>query len=256
MASVEVIWDAQQCDAIADEWAALDAKGLCEPCTSLEWTRALLQTYVTDSDTFFALVLRSDDRTLAIVPAVIRRERILGTICVATLRLLPDLNSTHSDVLRASDRDDIVSGIFQAVGTLQCRWDVLRIGRLLDSSPIAEQFIGFLSRSGLPHRIRREQPSFILELEDGYEGFLASRSSKFRNHLSRKTRKLEAAGRLKSGVRGATLRSGMRTATYLRSRRGVGNMRRGRLSLLCRTSGNSIACFVRVRHGAADFILW
>jgi CelD/BcsL family acetyltransferase involved in cellulose biosynthesis len=98
--------------------------------------------------------------------------------------------------LRASDQEGVVADLFEAVGKLPCRWDVLRIGRLLESSPIAEEFIKFLAGSGLAHRIRREQPSFLLSLDHGYDGFLASRSPKFRNYLRRKTRKLEAAGRL------------------------------------------------------------
>jgi CelD/BcsL family acetyltransferase involved in cellulose biosynthesis len=73
---------------------------------------------------------------------------------------------------------------------------VLRIGALLECNPIANQLRSFLPVSGYEHRIRREQPSYYLDLPATYDRFLASRSAKFRNYLRRKTRQLEAMGRL------------------------------------------------------------
>lgn len=196
VATVEVISDLQQCEDIAGEWAALDAIGLCEPCTSLEWTRALLQSYVEDTDRFMVLVLRVDRRILAIVPAVIRRERVLGPFGEMAFCLLSDMISTHSDVLRGSNLDSIVTPLFDAIRALPYRWDVLRIRRLLECNPLSVQITNCLSRSELAHRRRRANPSYIPAPEHGYEGFLASRSEKFRNHLRRRTRMLESAGHL------------------------------------------------------------
>lgn len=193
----EVIWDLRQCGTLADEWTALDQIGLCEPCTSLDWTRALLAVHVRDSDTVFAVVLRSAGRVVAIVPAIIRRERVLGLLEVSCLSLLSRLVSTQADILRSHDHPGIVAALFAAFAKLPCRWDTVRIDRVLESSPIGEQLREFLSDSNLAPRIQIQQPSFYLELGRSYEEFLAARSSKFRNHLRRKSRQLEAAGQVK-----------------------------------------------------------
>lgn len=205
MIDAELIWDFRQNGTLADEWAALDDIGLCEPSTSLEWTRALLATRVAESDTVFAVALRSAGSLVAIVPAIIRCERVMGLLDIATVLLLSDISNTHSDVLRTHDRPEIVAAFVEALAMLPCRWDILRIGRLLESSPIALQMNEFLVHSNLAHRIRREQPSFCLDLEPSYEQFLAARSAKFRNYLRRKARQLDTAGQVKILLAGRDL---------------------------------------------------
>jgi CelD/BcsL family acetyltransferase involved in cellulose biosynthesis len=180
----------------AEEWTALDVAGLCEPNTSLYWTRALLAGHVLPEDKPFTWLLSDGERSVAIVPAVIRRERVAGVMPVQMIRLVADLSTAHSDVLRASDADGMVAELLVALRQLPWPWDVLRIGNLLECNPIAGQLRSFLPVSGFGHRIRREQPSYYLDLPATYDRFLASRSSKFRNYLRRKTRQLEAMGRL------------------------------------------------------------
>jgi CelD/BcsL family acetyltransferase involved in cellulose biosynthesis len=116
---------------------------------------------------------------------------------VATLYPLCELTPAHSDILRSSDRSDIVPAFFEALGTLPYRWDVLRFGRLLEAGTIGRQIAEYLPHSGFQHRIRREHLCFMLELGPTYDQFLADRSAKFRSYLRRKTRQLEAAGQIK-----------------------------------------------------------
>jgi len=193
----EVVWNFLKSEALTEEWAAMDSLGLCEPSTSLEWTRALLRTHVAASDKVFAVVLRVHGRMVGIIPVVVRRERVMGLLDIATLQPLSELHNTHSDMLRMEDSQDIVAAFLEAIEDLPERWDVLRIGRLVESSPIVRQLSSVLTQSRRPHRIRREQPSFFLGLDVRYDQFLAARSAKFRNYLRRKTRQLEAVGRLK-----------------------------------------------------------
>ena len=197
MITTEIVWDLRNSDSLDLQWAELDDLGLCEPSTSLAWTRALLATHVAESDTTFAVVLSDGGQTVAIIPAVIRTERVMRSLDVATLYLLCDLTTAHSDILRVSGRPDIVPAVIDALTGLTGRWDMLRIARLIESSPVALQVTSHLARGTLPHRERREQPSFYLELEESYELFLAGRSAKFRNYLRRKTRQLEAEGKLR-----------------------------------------------------------
>lgn len=196
MISAEVIWDSGQCGGLAEDWASIDQIGLCEPSTSLAWARALAATHVQASDIAFVVSLRSAGRVVGLVPGIIRREYVAGTVAVNAMYPLCDLTTFHSDILRASDQPGLVTAFMEAVAALPGQWDVLRFGRLIESGPIARQFAEYLAGSRLAHRIRCEQPSFFLELGESYEQFLAGRSAKFRNHLRRKARQLAAAGRL------------------------------------------------------------
>lgn len=192
----ELVWNFLDDDALCEEWAAIDRVGLSEPSTSLEWSRALVGSQLRESDTVFAVTIRASGELLAVIPAFIRRERARGLLTVAVLQPLSALHSTHSDIARARDDDDIIPALFSALSDLPSRWDVLRVRRLLEGNPVADQFAAHLARSDLAHSIRREQPSIFLDLNVTYEQFLAARSSKFRNHLRRKTRQLAALGRV------------------------------------------------------------
>ena len=196
MISAEVIWNSGQDARFAETWADLDAIGLCEPNTSLEWTHALLSTHVKGSDVVFVVVLRSAGQVVGIVPGIIRREYVAGTLAINAMYPLCDLTTFHSDILRTSDQAGLVAAFMGAMVALPRRWDILRFGRLLESGSIALQFANYLAGSGVAYRIRREQPSYFLGLGETYEQFLKGRSAKFRNHLRRKSRQLAAAGRL------------------------------------------------------------
>ena len=150
-----------------------------------------------DTDTAFAVVLRSAGRVVAIVPAIIRRERVVGPLDLATLYPLSELTPAHSDVLR--ELTGRTSFRHSSKRSLRCR----AVGTSCESgdcsSPVRLRgSLRSISRNQIwRHRIRREQPSFMLELGPSYEQFLAARSAKFRNHLRRKTRQLDAAGQVK-----------------------------------------------------------
>jgi CelD/BcsL family acetyltransferase involved in cellulose biosynthesis len=197
MITTEFLWNARDIESIAGEWDSLYGLGRCEPSTSLEWTRALLETHVLSTDVVFTIVLREGGHVVAIAPAMIRRESLVGPLKVATLTFLSELHNTHSDVLRRTDSPDIIAALFKAFAALPHGWDIFRVGRLLESSSLALAMIHFLAQTKMAHRVRREQPSFILALDSSYEAFLASRSGKFRNYLRRKNRAVEESGQIK-----------------------------------------------------------
>lgn len=192
----EIVWDLRELGALGEDWQRLFAAGHSEPSTSLEWSDALLKSHVRESDLVFVVVLREAGSVVSLVPAIVRREQVLGPLNVAVLSFLSELHNTHSDILRAADRPDVVAALFGALTSVPCRWDVFSARRLLESGPLARQMTDFAGQSGYPCRIRREQPSFILDLRQGYDAFLRARSGKFRNYLKRKTRQLAALGQV------------------------------------------------------------
>jgi CelD/BcsL family acetyltransferase involved in cellulose biosynthesis len=187
---------------LVEEWLALDSVGLCEPNNSHEWAQALLATHVEATDRLFTVTLRDAGRLVAIVPAVVRRESLLGVAGVATLRLLADLSTSHSDILRVPDCGDVAVPLLSALTRLTPRWDLFRVGNLLETNPVGEQLCAALDASGYAWRGRREQPSYFHELEGSFDAYLRGRSAKFRNYLRRKTRQLGSMGRLEVRMAG------------------------------------------------------
>lgn len=183
-------------DALVAAWEELYAAGHHEPSTSLEWSRALLQTHVLAEDRVFTVVVREGGRVIAIAPVVIQRERLLGPFEVVTLTPLSEKYRTHSDVLGECDRPEVIGALFGAFDALPCAWDFFRVGRVLESGRLAAGLKGFLGLARLKRRVRREFPSFQIPLTGNYESFLAARSSKFRNYLRRKLRQIEELGKI------------------------------------------------------------
>jgi len=191
--------------ALAPDWERLYAEARNEPSTSFEWTQALLESHLAPEDKVFAVVVREADKIIAIAPVLLRQERLLGVFGLATLSPLSELYRTHSDVLGACDRADVIAAMFAAFDSQPRRWDLYRIGRLRQQGRFAQGLRGFLEAGDRPWSRRPEFPSYLIRLDGGFERYLAARSSKFRNYLKRKTRQLEAMGRIEARRAGAGL---------------------------------------------------
>ena len=192
---VEIHEGAGACLALAEDWIRLDLGDSCESSVTLEWSQALLGSLVAPTDVVTVVALRDNGHVVAIVPTVLRRRRVAG-MALRTLSLLSGLHSTHSDILRVHDRPELFDAIVGALTSLPFDWDVLRIERVLEDGSFAVQLTAALRRVGLRHRVRRGQETYSLKLPSSYPAFLETQGAKFRNHLRRKQRQLDAAGRV------------------------------------------------------------
>lgn len=190
---------------LAPEWERLYAAAGNEPSTSLEWTQALFEFHLGPDDEAFAVVVREGDRVVAIAPVLRRREPVLGVLDLVTLSPLSELYRTHSDILGACDRAEVIAAIFAAFDGLPRRWDLYRVGRLRQQGRFAQGLLGCLGAGGRPWSRRREFPSYLIRLDGGFDRYLADRSSKFRNYLNRKTRQLDSMGSIEARRAGAGL---------------------------------------------------
>lgn len=205
MIRTETIPGLASSDEVVAAWERMAATGEFEPSASLEWSRILMQTHVQPDDHVFTIVARDAGRIVAIAPVVIQRERLLGLLTVATLSPLCEKYRTHSDVLGECHRPEVVAALFDAMRALPVRWDLYRVGRMLESGWLARGLKAYLADATVPRRLRREYPSFLIALDGDYDAFLRSRSGKFRNYLRRKARQLEEAGTVELRRAGAGL---------------------------------------------------
>lgn len=184
--------------ALQPDWERLYAEARNEPSTSYEWTRALSESHLAPGDELFAVVVREEGRVIAIAPVLRRHERLLGMLRLATLSPLSELYRTHSDLLGACDRADVIAAMFAAFDRGGRRWDLYRIGRLRRQGRFAQGLGGLFEAGGRPWTRRAEFPSYLIRLDGGFDRYLAARSAKFRNYLKRKTRQLDSMGRIEA----------------------------------------------------------
>lgn len=190
----EIVRDRIAIEALRPEWGALFESCDAEPSTSIEWTLALLDSHRREGDVTLICVLRQSGSVVAIVPMLIRKQRLTGIFNVTTLCFLSELSDTHSDILGKRDDPGVIAALFAAMATLPESWDLFQASRILSGSPLSKGLAAFLEGGAWRFCRRRVQPSFLLDLSGGFDEFLANRSSKFRNYLRRKSRTVESLG--------------------------------------------------------------
>lgn len=161
-----------------------------EPSSSYEWTKALSHSHLSAEDTFVLLRIRRGAEAIAFVPLVARRERLVG-LPIVTLSPISEWYNTHSSLLAQEVTRDVADAVVDAVAGLGVRWDLFRMSRLLEEDPLFEHLQASLAQRQSSFEIRHVDPSYILELPDSFEAYLALRSAKFRNHLKRTRRKID-----------------------------------------------------------------
>jgi CelD/BcsL family acetyltransferase involved in cellulose biosynthesis len=122
---------------------------------------------------------------------------------MVTLAPISERYNTHGDLLLSAASENLVGALVNALFSLRYPWDMFRISRLIEGSPLTGCLEEQLRRSQARFRSRLEAPSFVLPLPRSYDDYLAQRSGKFRNFLRRAEKRLARQGRiefLRAGV--------------------------------------------------------
>ncbi|MEW6109467.1 MAG: GNAT family N-acetyltransferase [Nitrospirota bacterium] len=194
MVSFEIIRDKARLPEYLEHWNELFDSNGYEASTSFEWTHALLETHLGD-DTFLFIVLKDCGGIAGIVPLVISKTKKYG---LSLLNLFPisEYYNTHSDLLLKEPMLEMLKVFIEAIFSLEREWDVLRIGRFIETNPLLESFEQYLGETGIKYEINKGEPSFFLRLGDSYSDYLQGRSDKFRNYLRRMEKKLGSKGKV------------------------------------------------------------
>jgi CelD/BcsL family acetyltransferase involved in cellulose biosynthesis len=178
------------------DWERLFQARRHQPSTSFEWTSALLDHHIGPRDEPMLLVFRDDDQVFALQPLVRETHRFLGFPLVG-LHALAERSGTHSDLLCQELDESMIESLIKNCHSITPGWDYMRYGRVLEDSDFDHALAGVTRRLGLLAHVKLEQPSFFLTLPDSFDKYLRERSGKFRNHLRRMERKLNARGRVR-----------------------------------------------------------
>ena len=177
----------------AEAWEQRFLAGGHEPSTSAEWTRGLARHHAEPGDRLLVVRLSRGTESVGFVPLVARRAHVLKMPCMV-LQPLSEQFNTHSDLLLARTDAETLDALLTALERLPIRWDVFRMSKLLEDSPLVRGLDAAATSRGWTSAVRDWRASYCLPLPASFDAYLAGRSAKFRNHAKRAEKKLRAAG--------------------------------------------------------------
>lgn len=182
-------------DELKSDWDRLMDRVESEPSVSWEWTAALMESHVQETDEVVFIILKRLGAVIGIVPVILRPLKQLGQTFITAFPA-SELSNTHSDLLIEEVSEPILTAMTDALYRQGLRWDVFGMTRLLEDRPLGALWCGVLRKRWALLTFTREQPSFFLPLDGSFEGYLKQRSASFRNALKRVQRKLKSRGKV------------------------------------------------------------
>ena len=173
---------------LRDEWQALYHRGGRELSLSYAWSHAVASVYGAPGDRIRTIAVRRDGALIGVLPLVTRSAR--RSFCHLTP--LAEEHTTHSDWLVAEPSSAIADALVQGLMAAGVEWDRFRMSRVLEHNALLPHFVAALRGRGIRVLLRPELPSYVMRLPHTYAEYLAARSAKFRNHLKRVKRKIDA----------------------------------------------------------------
>ena len=150
MLHCEHIYDPTSLDELSTVWEELFDNCNAEPSTSLEWTKALLETHLSPTDKFFITIVKDADTPVAILPLLIRTIT-RGGIKFRVLMPISELYNTHSDLLIRDYSEEIVQLVLGSLLSLREKWDIFRMGHMLENHPPFNTSIVCTSKPTIPY---------------------------------------------------------------------------------------------------------
>jgi CelD/BcsL family acetyltransferase involved in cellulose biosynthesis len=173
---------------LRDEWQALYQQSGRELSLSYAWSNAVASVYARPGDRIRIVTLRRDGVLVGVLPLI----RCAARRAFGHLTPLAEEHSTHSDWLVAECSSDIADALVEGLMAAGVQWDRFRMSGLLEHNALLPHVVAALRRHGLRILLRRQPPSHVLRLPATYAVYLGARSAKFRNHLKRVQKKVEA----------------------------------------------------------------
>ncbi len=192
MTTVDVVADGTDISAFEETWEDLYAEPGNEPSTSFEWTAALLRHHVQLGDRVVLLRAARGSDAIALVPLVARTFKLFG-LPVVMLFPIAERYNTHSDVLTRAFDEEVARALMGSLDRLNLRWDVFRMSKVLDDHALVRCVESGALPRGQAWCLRPTHGSYHQLLDATYDGYLAGRSAKFRNHLRRTEKRLEGS---------------------------------------------------------------
>ena len=144
----------------------------------------------------FLVVVRRQGKTVGIAP-LMRRWLNLHGLPVRAVVFMANGNSLHNDLLvHERHREEVIGKLCRFLCQDSGRWDLLQFYHVPADSPNCAALVDCLSKSRIPYQLSSSYTSPYLEVVEGWQSFLSSRTKRLRKTLRNIGNTLERTGEI------------------------------------------------------------
>ena len=148
---------------------------------SFSWLRAWWETFGADHR-MCVMVVRADERVLALAPLMIERRRV-GGVRIPVLRLIGNDISARSDIILVDRKVEAIDALVRAMLSLPWVW--FRLGQIPQEAESLALLKTHVGRSFRAAELQHALDNPIISLEGSWAQYLAAKSRNFRRSLRR-----------------------------------------------------------------------
>jgi CelD/BcsL family acetyltransferase involved in cellulose biosynthesis len=182
MITIEEIHSFNQAAHLKHEWDALVQEAGLNLSLRFDFVMSLWEAHL-DKKNIVLLLAKEDGKTVGIFPFFFTYLRIFGILPVVQLDLLTNIFSLYNDFICVDRADRLIFMVIDHMRKYHKQWQVLHIGNVLESSMTDTLFRN--NQTLMTVRYLSGVSPFI-NLENGIEEYLKSKSRNFRQNLRRK----------------------------------------------------------------------
>ena len=177
---------------LKDEWNGLVKKARLNLSLDFDFVMSLWEVHLEKKD-IVLLVAKEEGNVVGIFPLFMSCARVGGVIPVAQVGLLTNLFSLHNDLICEDKTGEVFSSVLEYMNTRYNKWHEIFIGNVLEESTAYR----FFSKSSTANvTMRRSGADPYIDLKNGFDSYIESRSWSFRRNAKRKAKKLEELGNI------------------------------------------------------------
>ena len=171
--------------------AVVAAAGPAYPFLEFDWIRTWWECFGGGSQ-FYVLVLKTEDRTIAIAPLIRTDVRMWG-IKVRRLGFFYNAHVPRAEFIVAERPKEVYRTIWRHLAQ-DSQWDMIQLCQLPEGCSTLTELTGLAGNDGYRKGVWQSEGSPFIVLETSWEEYFASLAAKHRANLRNRFRRLGAVG--------------------------------------------------------------
>jgi hypothetical protein len=193
-AQIELVRSSDGLASLQPEWDELASRSPAYPFTSHVWQGTWWQAFGRPPRSLHTLVLRRGGRVLGIFPLMLTRGRLRG-IPLRMLTFAQSAQAPRADVLLREDDPQVLTELLEYLSAAP-GWDCLVLRKIPVSSPSLTMLQSSLRDQGYCYHLHQSLRCPYVRIDGDWEGFLQSRSVKFRKSCRNKLNRVQRSHRM------------------------------------------------------------
>jgi CelD/BcsL family acetyltransferase involved in cellulose biosynthesis len=190
MIKIEEINTFKQALGLKQEWDKLVDEAGLDICLSFDFVASLWEAYLDKKDVILLLV-KEENKLLAIFPLFIDKEKISIIFSINIIKPITNLTSWYNDFIIKSKTAEVIHAVLDYLGK-RYNWDIFEITGDYTGVKNDSNVMRWINQERRYRFIKRKaSDSFYIKWAGSWEEYLRKKSRKFRKNLKRGERKLK-----------------------------------------------------------------